>query len=100
MHIWHGRLAAERQQRARHRLPGVPGRRRWWGAFADGPVFATTAVLGLMQITLEPGLYLAPAAGVARAGTWFRRPRIRNRLEAVSGTVLVALGLRMAASGH
>jgi threonine/homoserine/homoserine lactone efflux protein len=66
---------------------------------ADGPVFATTAVLGLLQITLETGLYLALAAGVARAGAWFRRPRIRSRLETVSGTVLVGLGLRVAA-GH
>jgi threonine/homoserine/homoserine lactone efflux protein len=104
-------------------LPAA-GRRRWWGAFAegvvvqlanpkaavfmiafypqfvpaDGPVFATTAALGLLQITLETGLYLALAAGVARAGSWFRRPRIRRRLEAVSGTVLVGLGLRVAAS--
>jgi threonine/homoserine/homoserine lactone efflux protein len=104
----------------------VAGRRRWWGAFgegvvvqlanpkaavfmiafypqfvpADGPVFATTAGLGLLQITLETGLYLALAAGVARAGTWFRRPRIRNRLEAVSGSVLVALGVRVAVSGR
>jgi threonine/homoserine/homoserine lactone efflux protein len=67
---------------------------------ADGPVFATTAVLGLLQITLETGLYLALAAGVARAGDWFRRPRIRARLEAVSGTVLVGLGLRVAMSSR
>jgi threonine/homoserine/homoserine lactone efflux protein len=107
--------------------PAPPvGRRRWWGAFgegvvvqlanpkaavfmiafypqfvpADGPVFATTAVLGLLQITLETVLYLALAAGVARAGAWFRRPRIRARLEAVSGSVLVALGLRVALSGR
>jgi threonine/homoserine/homoserine lactone efflux protein len=105
--------------------PAPVGRGRWWGSFgegvvvqlanpkaavfmiafypqfvpADGPVFATTAVLGLLQITLETGLYLALAAGVARAGAWFRRPRIRSRLEAVSGTVLVGLGLRVAA-GH
>jgi threonine/homoserine/homoserine lactone efflux protein len=65
---------------------------------ADGPVFATTAVLGLLQVTLETALYLALAAGVARAGAWFRRPRIRIRLEAVSGTVLVGLGLRVAVS--
>jgi threonine/homoserine/homoserine lactone efflux protein len=105
----------------------VPLRRgRWWGSFAegvvvqlanpkaavfmiafypqfvpaDGPVFATTAVLGLLPVTLETGLYLALAAGVARAGSWFRRPRIRARLEAVSGTVLVALGLRVAVSGR
>jgi threonine/homoserine/homoserine lactone efflux protein len=102
--------------------PATPGRRRWWTAFgegvvvqlanpkaavfmiafypqfvpSDGPVFATTAVLGLLQITLETGLYLALAAGVARAGAWFRRPRIRRRLEAISGTVLVALGVRVA----
>jgi threonine/homoserine/homoserine lactone efflux protein len=103
-----------------------PAGRRWWGAFAegvvvqlanpkaavfmiafypqfvpaDGPVFATTALLGLLQITLETVLYLGLAAGVARAGTWFLRPRIRRRLEAVSGTVLVGLGLRVAASGR
>jgi threonine/homoserine/homoserine lactone efflux protein len=102
------------------------GRRRWWGAFgegvvvqlanpkaavfmiafypqfvpSDGPVFATTALLGLLQITLETVLYLGLAAGVARAGGWFRRPRIRRRLEAVSGTVLVGLGLRVAVSSH
>jgi threonine/homoserine/homoserine lactone efflux protein len=104
----------------------APIGRRWWGAFAEGvvvqlanpkaavfmiafypqfvpaegPVFATTAVLGLLQITLETVLYLGLAAGVARAGTWFRRPRIRRRLEVVSGTVLVGLGLRVAASGR
>ncbi|GAA3167220.1 LysE family translocator [Blastococcus jejuensis] len=103
-----------------------PGRRHWWGAFgegvvvqlanpkaavfmiafypqfvpADGPVFATTALLGLLQIAVETGLYLALAAGVARAGAWFRRPRIRRRLEAVSGTVLVSLGVRVAVSSR
>jgi threonine/homoserine/homoserine lactone efflux protein len=64
---------------------------------AEGPVFVTTALLGLLQITIETFLYLALAAGVARAGSWFRRPRIRRRLDAVSGTVLVGLGLRVAA---
>jgi threonine/homoserine/homoserine lactone efflux protein len=103
----------------------VPGR-RWWTSFgegvvvqlanpkaavfmiafypqfvpAHGPVFTTTALLGLLQITLETGLYLALAAGVARAGTWFRRPRIRARVEAVSGTVLVGLGLRVATTAR
>ncbi|MGY1592416.1 LysE family translocator [Geodermatophilus sp. SYSU D00708] len=107
-------------------VPPPAGRRRWWTSFgegllvqlanpkaavfmiafypqfvpADGPVFATTALLGLLQITLETGLYLALAAGVARAGSWFRRPRIRRRLEAVSGTVLVALGVRVAVSSR
>jgi threonine/homoserine/homoserine lactone efflux protein len=65
-----------------------------------GPVFVTTALLGLLQVGLETALYLTLAAGVARAGSWFRRPRVRRRLEAVSGTVLVALGLRVAVSGR
>ena len=106
--------------------PPPPRGRRWWGAFgeglvvqlanpkaavfmiafypqfvpADGPVFTTTAVLGLLQITLETVLYLWLAAAVARAGAWFRRPRIRRRLEAVSGTVLVGLGVRVALSSR
>ena len=66
---------------------------------ADLPLFTTTAALALLQVALETTLYLGLAAGVARAGAWFRRPRVRQRLEAVSGTVLVALGLRVASSG-
>jgi threonine/homoserine/homoserine lactone efflux protein len=106
--------------------PMPPARHQWWGAFgegvvvqlanpkaavfmiafypqfvpADGPVFVTTALLGLLQITVETVLYLALAAGVARAGTWFRRPHIRRRLEVVSGTVLVGLGLRVAVASN
>lgn len=67
---------------------------------ADRPLFATTAGLAALQIILDTAVYLAFAAGVARAGEWFRRPRIRRRLEAVTGTVLVALGLRVAISSH
>jgi threonine/homoserine/homoserine lactone efflux protein len=99
--------------------------RRWWAAFGegalvqlanpkaailmlafypqfvpvDGPVFLTTALLGTVQVLLELVFYLALTAGVARASAWFRRPRIRRRIEAVTGTVLVALGLRVAVSG-
>jgi threonine/homoserine/homoserine lactone efflux protein len=67
---------------------------------ADMPLFATTAVLAALQVVLETAFYLALAAGVARAGGWFRRPRIRARLEAVSGTVLVGLGLRVAVAAR
>lgn len=67
---------------------------------ADRPLFATTAVLALFQVALETGLYLTLALGVARASTWFRRPKVRRRLEAASGTVLVGLGLRVAASSR
>lgn len=67
---------------------------------ADMPLFATTAVLAALQVVLETGFYLALAGGVARAGGWFRRPRVRARLEAVSGTVLIGLGLRVAATAR
>lgn len=66
-----------------------------------GPsVFGTTAVLAGLQVGLETVLYLGLAASVASSGGWFRRPVIRRRLEAVSGTVLVGLGLRVAAVSH
>jgi threonine/homoserine/homoserine lactone efflux protein len=67
---------------------------------ADRPLFTTTAVLALLQVAIETALYLGLAAGVARAGSWFRRPRVRSRLEAVTGTVLVGLGLRVALSSR
>ncbi len=64
---------------------------------ADAPLFATTAALALLQVGLETVLYLGLAAGVARTGAWFRRPAVRRRMEAASGTVLVALGARIVA---
>ena len=66
---------------------------------SDQPLFATTAVLALLQVCLELCFYFTLAFFVARAGAWFRRSTVRRRLEAVSGTVLVGLGLRVAASG-
>ncbi|MGI5128240.1 LysE family translocator [Pseudonocardia sp. CA-107938] len=67
---------------------------------ADRPLFATTALFASAQVALETALYLALSAGVARAGGWFRRSTIRRRLDALSGAVLVGLGVRMAASSQ
>lgn len=64
----------------------------------DRPLFATTAVLGLLQVTVELCVYGVLALGVARAGSWFRSSVVRRRLEATTGTVLVALGVRLALS--
>lgn len=64
---------------------------------ADGPVLAWTALLGTVQVLVETTLYVGLAAAVGRASGWFRRPRIRRRLEVASGAVLVGLGLRVAA---
>jgi threonine/homoserine/homoserine lactone efflux protein len=66
----------------------------------DGSVLAWTAGLALLQVTVETALYLGLAAAVGRASAWFRRPVIRRRLQAVSGTVLVALGLRIAVTSR
>jgi threonine/homoserine/homoserine lactone efflux protein len=118
-------LQVWRHRERAHEAPTTspePRRRTWWVAFGEGlavnvanpkaavfmlafypqfvpvdaPLFATTAALALLQIAIEAGLYLALAAGVARTGAWFRRPVVRRRLEAVSGTVLIALGARVA----
>ena len=67
---------------------------------SDQPLFATTALLALLQVTIELCFYFTLAAFVARAGAWFRRSTVRRRLEAISGTILVALGLRVAASSR
>jgi threonine/homoserine/homoserine lactone efflux protein len=119
--------AAWRQRRTAAEAPEpVVSAARGWAAFGEGfvvmlanpkaavfmiafypqfvpahmPLFATTAVLAALQVVLETAFYLALAACVARAGGWFRRPRIRARLEAVSGTVLVGLGLRVAVTAR
>ncbi|MEU0490085.1 LysE family translocator [Nocardiopsis sp. NPDC006139] len=67
---------------------------------ADRPLFATTALLALLQVAVEIALYLGLAAVVGRAGEWFRRPAVRRWSDAVSGTVLVGLGVRMAVHGR
>jgi threonine/homoserine/homoserine lactone efflux protein len=60
------------------------------------PPLATTAGLGLLQVTVETGLYLGLAAAAGRAGRWLTGGRVRRTLDAVCGSVLVALGLRVA----
>jgi threonine/homoserine/homoserine lactone efflux protein len=100
--------------------------RGWWARFAEGslvqlanpkaaifmiafypqfvpegrPLFATTAGLALLQVALESAFYLTLAYGVGRAGAFFRRPKIRRRLDAVAGSVLVGLGVRVAVSSR
>lgn len=63
---------------------------------SDGPVLAWTALLAAIQVVVEFALYVSFAAVVGRASGWFRKAKIRRRLEAASGTVLIALGVRVA----
>lgn len=117
------RSALKKRSEEEPEAPAAPAQPvRWWAAFGEGavvmlanpkaaafmiafypqfvppdrPMFATTAVLALCQVALEIALYLTLAAAVGRAGAWFRKAKIRRRLDAVSGTVLVGLGVRMA----
>ncbi len=64
---------------------------------ADALTFRSAAALGVIQVMIELPLYLAFAALVGRASSWFSQTRVR-RLEYLSGGVLVALGLRVAVS--
>jgi threonine/homoserine/homoserine lactone efflux protein len=62
----------------------------------DARLLRTVVLLALLQVTVETLLYLGLAAAVGRAGAWFGRSAVRRSLDTVSGTVLVALGLRVA----
>lgn len=123
---WRARHSAADRSAEPVAEPTPPAPRRWWAAFAEGvmvqlanpkaavfmisfypqfvpadrPMVATTAALATLQVVLETGLYLALAAGVGRAGAWFRRPAIRRRLDALAGTVLISLGLRVATTSR
>jgi threonine/homoserine/homoserine lactone efflux protein len=66
----------------------------------DEPVLLWTAGLAVVQVLVETALYLGLTAAVGRASAWFRRRRVRRRLEAASGSVLIALGLRVATTSR
>ena len=54
--------------------------------------------LGLVFVALTLAWLVAYAIVVARASELLLRPRVRRALDALTGTVLVALGLRLASS--
>jgi threonine/homoserine/homoserine lactone efflux protein len=64
------------------------------------PLLPTAAALGLLQISLETVLYSLFVLAVSRSRTWFLRSGVRRRLDAISGTVLIGLGLRVAAESR
>ncbi|HSJ93055.1 MAG TPA: LysE family translocator [Gaiellaceae bacterium] len=65
--------------------------------FVVGPSFAPLFALGLVLCGLTLIWLAAYAVAVARAGDLLRRPLVRRAIDAVTGAVLVALGLRVAA---
>ena len=63
-----------------------------------GDSFAVLLGLGLLFCALTLTWLSAYAMAIARAGDVLRRPRVRRAIDAVTGTALVALGLRLAAT--
>jgi threonine/homoserine/homoserine lactone efflux protein len=61
-----------------------------------GSSFAVLLALGLLFCLLTLAWLSAYALAVARAGDVLRRPRVRRAIDAVTGTALVALGVRLA----
>jgi threonine/homoserine/homoserine lactone efflux protein len=66
--------------------------------FADS--FAGLLSLGLVFCALTMVWLTGYATLVARAGDVLRRPRVRRTLDALTGTVLVGLGLRLATTAR
>jgi threonine/homoserine/homoserine lactone efflux protein len=64
---------------------------------AGEPAFVPVLLLGLLFCTMTLVWLTAYAVVVSRAQGFLRRTGVKRALEAVTGTVLVALGLRLAA---
>ena len=63
-----------------------------------GDSFPALLGLGLLFCALTLAWLSGYALAVARAGDVLRRPQVRRAIDAVTGTALVALGLRLAAT--
>jgi len=61
-----------------------------------GSSFAALCALGIVFCLMTLAWLVAYSEVVARAGDVLRRARVRRRLEAVTGTVLIAFGVRLA----
>ncbi len=61
-----------------------------------GSSFATLVGLGFVFCTMTLVWLSAYAFAVARAGDFLRRKKVRRALDALTGTVLVGLGIRIA----
>ncbi|WP_067547813.1 LysE family translocator [Nocardia crassostreae] len=62
----------------------------------EANIIPTTLALGLLQLLIDATWFLLVATFVGRARAFFSRTRVRHWLERTTGTVLIALGLRLA----
>ncbi|MCM6771897.1 LysE family translocator [Nocardia sp. CDC159] len=63
---------------------------------AGADILTTTLLLGLLHVVIDTVWFLVVATFVGRARAFFTRARVRQGLERVTGTVLIALGARLA----
>ena len=54
-------------------------------------------LLGVLQVVVDATWYVMLALLVGRARDFFSRAAVRRRLERITGTVLIGLGIRLAA---
>lgn len=64
------------------------------------PAFWPMLALGLVFCLLTLAWLALYVTAVAKAGDLLRRPRVRRTIEAITGTVLVGLGVRVATEGR
>ncbi len=62
-----------------------------------GPVLATTAALGAVQVLIDGSYCIGVVLLAVRVRPWLSRAAIRRRLERFLGAVLVGLGVQLAA---
>ncbi|MFI9402247.1 LysE family translocator [Nocardia sp. NPDC052316] len=64
----------------------------------EANILATTLLLGLLHLVIDATWFITVAVFVGRARAFFAETRVRQWLERITGTVLVALGVRLAVS--
>jgi threonine/homoserine/homoserine lactone efflux protein len=60
------------------------------------PIGITSLLFGALFIVLSIGYYVVLLALATRVTGWMAQPRVRRRMDAVTGTVLVGFGVRLA----
>jgi len=59
------------------------------------PVGPTSLLFGAVFLALSVGYFVALISSAARLTRWLRTPRIRRRLDAVAGAILIGFGVRL-----
>jgi threonine/homoserine/homoserine lactone efflux protein len=63
------------------------------------PVGPTSLLFGGLFLLLTLGYFVLLLAFAVRLTAWMRTPRVRRRLDAVTGAVLIGFGVRLGAEG-